>query len=40
MSENRYHVLASRSIIRARLGQWDAALVDAEEVLIALLSHA
>ena len=32
-------VLASRALVRARLQQWDAALVDAEEVRIALLSH-
>ena len=27
-----YHVLANRALVRARLRQWDAALVDAEEV--------
>ena len=34
-----HHVLASRALIRARLRQWDAALVDAEEVLVTLFSH-
>jgi hypothetical protein len=34
-----HHVLASRALVRARLQQWDAALVDAEMVLVALLSH-
>ena len=32
-------VLASRALVRARLRHWDAALVDAEEVLAALFSH-
>ena len=35
-----HHVLASRALVRARLRHWDAALVDAEEVLAALFSHA
>ena len=34
-----HHVLASRALVRARLRQWDAALVDAEEVLVPLFSH-
>jgi hypothetical protein len=34
-----HHVLASRALVRARLRLWDAALVDAEEVLVALFSH-
>jgi hypothetical protein len=34
-----HHVLASRALVRARLRQWDTALVDAEEVLAALFSH-
>ena len=34
-----HHALASRSLIRARLRQWDAALIDAEEVHVSLLSH-
>ena len=34
-----HHVLASRALVRARLRHWDAALVDAEEVLVALFSH-
>ena len=34
-----HHVLASRALLRARLGHWDAALVNAEEVLAALFSH-
>ena len=33
------HVLACRALVRARLRQWDAALVDAEEVLVPLFSH-
>ena len=32
-----HHVLASRAIIRARLQDWDAALVDAKEVLIVFI---
>ena len=42
ISESRnpnHHVLASRALIRARLQQWDAALVDAEQVFVALFSH-
>ena len=39
-SENpSHHVLASRALVRARLQQWDASLVDAETVLVALFSH-
>ena len=34
-----HHVLAARALVRARLRQWDAALVDAEQVLVALFSH-
>ena len=34
-----HHVLASRALVRARLRQWDAALADAKEVVIALISH-
>ena len=34
------HVLASRALVRARLRHWDAALVDAEEVLVTLFSRA
>ena len=34
-----HHALASRALVRARLRQWDAALVDAEQVLVALFSH-
>ena len=30
-------VLGSRALVRARLGRWDAALVDAEEVRVATL---
>lgn len=33
-----HHVFASRAFVRARLQQWDAALADAEMVLVALLS--
>lgn len=33
-----HHVLASRALVRARLQQWDAALIDAEKVLVDLLS--
>jgi hypothetical protein len=31
-----HHVLAGRALVRARLQQWDTALVDAEEVLVTL----
>ena len=34
-----HHALASRALVRARLRQWDAALVDADEVLVLLFSH-
>jgi hypothetical protein len=34
-----HHALASRALVRARLRQWDAALVDAEQVLVSLFSH-
>ena len=34
-----HHVLASRALVRARLRLWDAALVDANQVLAALFSH-
>ena len=30
-----HHVLASRALVRARLRHWDAALVDAQQVLVA-----
>ena len=30
--DTTHHVLASRALVRARLRQWDAALVDADEV--------
>ena len=39
ISESRnptHDVLASRALVRARLRQWDAALVDAEEVFVPL----
>ena len=40
-SENpSHHVLASRALLRTRLQQWNAALVDAELVLVVLFSHA
>ena len=35
----RYHFLAARALVRARLQHWDEALVDAHMVLLALLSH-
>jgi hypothetical protein len=35
-----HHALASRALVRARLRQWDAAITDATEVCVALLSHA
>lgn len=35
-----HHLLATRALVRARLGQWDAAVADAEEVFVALLLHA
>jgi hypothetical protein len=34
-----HHALASRALVRARLRQWDTALVDAEQVLVALFLH-
>ena len=34
-----YHFLAARALVRARLQHWDEALVDAEMVLVALLSN-
>ena len=34
-----HHALASRALVRARLQQLDAALIDAEEVLVALPLH-
>ena len=34
-----HHVLASRALVRARLRLWDAALVDADQVLVPLFSH-
>ena len=33
-----YHALASRALVRARLQLWDAAIADATQVLVALLS--
>ena len=33
------HVLAARALVRARLQRWDEALVDAQMVPLALLSH-
>ena len=35
-----HRVLASRALVQARLGKWDAALADAERVCCSLLSHA
>ena len=35
----RYHFIAARALARARLQHWDEALVDAQMVLLALLSH-
>ena len=37
--DTSHHVLASRALVRTRLGQWDAAIVDAEQVFPALFSH-
>ena len=34
-----YHALASRALVRARLRQWDAAIADATQVFVALLSR-
>ena len=34
-----YHFLAARALVRARLQHWDKALVDAQMVLLVLLSH-
>ena len=39
VEEVAHHVPASRALVYERLGRWDAALVDAKEVHIALLSH-
>ena len=40
-SQNPSHdALASRALVRARLRQWDAAIVDATQVFVALLSPA
>ena len=36
-SHPSHHVLASRALIRARLQDWGAALVDAEKVLVVLI---
>ena len=36
-SHPSHHVLASRALIRARLQDWDAALVDAKKVLVVLI---
>ena len=38
-SNTTHHVLASRALVRARRREWDTALVDAEMVFVALLSH-
>lgn len=39
MSESiNHHVLANRALVRARLRQWDEAILDAEKVIIPLLS--
>ena len=35
-----HHTLASRALVRARLREWDAAIADAIQVCLALLSHA
>jgi WD40 repeat protein len=34
-----HHILASRALVRARLKQWDAAIADATEVIVTLLSR-
>ena len=34
-----YHFLAARALVRARLQHWEETLVDAQMVLLALLSH-
>ena len=34
-----HHALACRALVRARTRQWDAAIADATEVFVALLSH-
>ena len=36
-SHPSHHVLASRALIRTRLQDWDAALVDAEKVFVMLI---
>ena len=38
-SNPRYDFLAARALVRARLQHWDEALVDAQMVLLTLLSH-
>ena len=38
ISNPNHHLLASRALVRARLRHWDAALDDAEEVLVTLFS--
>ena len=35
-----YHAVASRALVRTRLRQWDAAIADATQVFLTLLSHA
>ena len=35
-----HYALASRALVRARLREWDAAIADAKEVFVTLLSHA
>ena len=39
-SRQSHDALASRALVRARLRQWDAAITDATEVFVALLSRA
>ena len=38
-SNTSHHAFASRALVRARLQEWDTALVDAERVFVALPSH-
>lgn len=37
--DTTHHILASRSLVRTRLQQWDVAIDDADEVFMAQFSH-
>ena len=38
-SNPSHHLLINRALVRARLEEWDAALIDAETVFILLIPH-